>query len=35
MEPCWLCEDPEVVYTDSLGLTWCEKHYREFYGGDE
>lgn len=28
---CHLCDSPDVVYVDALGLHWCRKHYHSIY----
>lgn len=35
MDECWACDTTEnIVYTDVLGLGWCQKHFDEIYLND-
>lgn len=28
---CWVCDEKDIVYTDVLGLGWCQTCYDELY----
>lgn len=34
-EPCWVCGDLDIVYTDVLDLTWCRKCHDDIYWGED
>lgn len=36
MDECWACDTTEnIIYTDVLGLHWCEKCFTSIYLGDD